>query len=405
MEQMDFALQAGMRAVDRAGDVQAIARKLRGDLLVLFPPQFCLTSLLLLSPSSSPYPFLVSLTHMLLLLSVGELGIGNTTTAAAIVSAFSGSDPQQTCGKGTGLDPGELEESEEEKNEEEDGGGGDKSFLQKDEEPSASFLSLSSACPYSLLPSPAHVLFALNLSNKEVVDGHKQVVDKQEQDPQKVVALSPSSSCPCFLSHPLFLPCLIPSSFRSNCLLSAFSRPLEVSSLLPSPERYSGDWENPAAAPQRFPVSSTSLSLFPCFLLRLISRCGRRAHEKKIAVLVDGFISSAAALAAVHADPDVSQVIPLLHLLPSLWLCQAIFLATRSAEIGHQSERVSSCPNSPLWLLQSLWKRFGLAVRTLLLLQSSTCRQVSSCLFASHLLAARVRRGDRSRAGLSHPSR
>ena len=37
------------------------------------------------------------------ILGTGELGIGNTTTSAAILSVFSGLDPDITCGKGAGL--------------------------------------------------------------------------------------------------------------------------------------------------------------------------------------------------------------------------------------------------------------------------------------------------------------
>jgi nicotinate-nucleotide--dimethylbenzimidazole phosphoribosyltransferase len=37
-------------------------------------------------------------------LGAGEMGIGNTTSAAAIFSAFSGLDPMETAGRGTGLD-------------------------------------------------------------------------------------------------------------------------------------------------------------------------------------------------------------------------------------------------------------------------------------------------------------
>jgi nicotinate-nucleotide--dimethylbenzimidazole phosphoribosyltransferase len=39
---------------------------------------------------------------------VGEIGIGNTTSAAAIVSAFTGASPQDTCGRGTGIDDAAL---------------------------------------------------------------------------------------------------------------------------------------------------------------------------------------------------------------------------------------------------------------------------------------------------------
>jgi nicotinate-nucleotide--dimethylbenzimidazole phosphoribosyltransferase len=37
-------------------------------------------------------------------LGAGEMGIGNSTAAAALLSAFSGLDPVETCGRGTGLD-------------------------------------------------------------------------------------------------------------------------------------------------------------------------------------------------------------------------------------------------------------------------------------------------------------
>mmetsp|Transcript_43907 Transcript_43907/g.138594 ORF Transcript_43907/g.138594 Transcript_43907/m.138594 type:complete len:265 (-) Transcript_43907:90-884(-) len=169
MEQMDFALQAGMRAVDRAGDVQAIA--------------------------------------------VGELGIGNTTTAAAIVSAFSGSDPQKTCGKGTGLDA--------------DGVARKVTIVRR----------------------------ALE-ANQVALDAYKKILAQAGQDPQELK--------------------------RQALHVLAALGGLELAAIVGA--------------------------IF-------------RAREKKIAVLVDGFISSAAALAAVHADPDVSE---------------AIFLATRSAEVGHE---------------------------------------------------------------------
>jgi nicotinate-nucleotide--dimethylbenzimidazole phosphoribosyltransferase len=38
------------------------------------------------------------------ILGAGEMGIGNTTSAAALFSAFSGLDPLETAGRGTGLD-------------------------------------------------------------------------------------------------------------------------------------------------------------------------------------------------------------------------------------------------------------------------------------------------------------
>ncbi len=38
------------------------------------------------------------------ILGAGEMGIGNTTSAAALFSAFSGLDPMETAGRGTGLD-------------------------------------------------------------------------------------------------------------------------------------------------------------------------------------------------------------------------------------------------------------------------------------------------------------
>lgn len=36
--------------------------------------------------------------------AVGEIGIGNTTSAAALVSVFTGAPPEETCGRGTGVD-------------------------------------------------------------------------------------------------------------------------------------------------------------------------------------------------------------------------------------------------------------------------------------------------------------
>jgi nicotinate-nucleotide--dimethylbenzimidazole phosphoribosyltransferase len=38
------------------------------------------------------------------LAGVGEIGIGNTTSAAALVSVFAGAPPEETCGRGTGFD-------------------------------------------------------------------------------------------------------------------------------------------------------------------------------------------------------------------------------------------------------------------------------------------------------------
>ncbi len=38
------------------------------------------------------------------IVGAGEMGIGNSTSAAALLSAFSGLDPQETAGRGTGLD-------------------------------------------------------------------------------------------------------------------------------------------------------------------------------------------------------------------------------------------------------------------------------------------------------------
>jgi len=38
------------------------------------------------------------------IIGAGEMGIGNSTSAAALLSAFSGLDPQETAGRGTGLD-------------------------------------------------------------------------------------------------------------------------------------------------------------------------------------------------------------------------------------------------------------------------------------------------------------
>jgi len=42
------------------------------------------------------------------ILGAGEMGIGNTTPAAALFSAFSGIDPSETAGRGTGLDDAGL---------------------------------------------------------------------------------------------------------------------------------------------------------------------------------------------------------------------------------------------------------------------------------------------------------
>ena len=43
------------------------------------------------------------------ILGAGEMGIGNTTSAAALFSAFSGLDPSETAGRGTGLDDAGLQ--------------------------------------------------------------------------------------------------------------------------------------------------------------------------------------------------------------------------------------------------------------------------------------------------------
>ncbi len=40
------------------------------------------------------------------IIGAGEMGIGNSTSAAALLSAFSGLDPLETAGRGTGLDDG-----------------------------------------------------------------------------------------------------------------------------------------------------------------------------------------------------------------------------------------------------------------------------------------------------------
>jgi nicotinate-nucleotide--dimethylbenzimidazole phosphoribosyltransferase len=42
------------------------------------------------------------------LAAVGEIGIGNTTSAAALVSIFTGAPPEHTCGRGTGVDDATL---------------------------------------------------------------------------------------------------------------------------------------------------------------------------------------------------------------------------------------------------------------------------------------------------------
>jgi nicotinate-nucleotide--dimethylbenzimidazole phosphoribosyltransferase len=42
------------------------------------------------------------------LAAVGEIGIGNTTAASALVSALTGASPEETCGRGTGVDDATL---------------------------------------------------------------------------------------------------------------------------------------------------------------------------------------------------------------------------------------------------------------------------------------------------------
>ncbi|PSC74487.1 nicotinate-nucleotide-dimethylbenzimidazole phosphoribosyltransferase isoform B [Micractinium conductrix] len=44
----------------------------------------------------------------LCVLCVGELGIGNTTAAAAVLAALTGAPPEEVCGRGTGLDDAGL---------------------------------------------------------------------------------------------------------------------------------------------------------------------------------------------------------------------------------------------------------------------------------------------------------
>ena len=42
-------------------------------------------------------------------LAIGEMGIGNTTSAAAIIAAFTGKPPREVAGRGTGIDDARLE--------------------------------------------------------------------------------------------------------------------------------------------------------------------------------------------------------------------------------------------------------------------------------------------------------
>lgn len=50
------------------------------------------------------YELATDLTARCDILLVGEIGIGNTTAAAALASALTGSPPRETCGRGTGID-------------------------------------------------------------------------------------------------------------------------------------------------------------------------------------------------------------------------------------------------------------------------------------------------------------
>jgi nicotinate-nucleotide--dimethylbenzimidazole phosphoribosyltransferase len=43
------------------------------------------------------------------IVALGEMGIGNTTSASALVAAFLGAEPEAVCGPGTGLDAAGLE--------------------------------------------------------------------------------------------------------------------------------------------------------------------------------------------------------------------------------------------------------------------------------------------------------
>eukprot|EP00775_Hariotina_reticulata_P010334 gene10334-10491_t len=61
--------------------------------------------------TSAPFKSQVSggsMSHSSFVLCIGELGIGNTTAAAAVLAALTGAAPDEVCGRGTGVDDAGL---------------------------------------------------------------------------------------------------------------------------------------------------------------------------------------------------------------------------------------------------------------------------------------------------------
>jgi len=110
-EECEAAMRVGAEAVHRASTVQApnnssvhgasadgasAAHALNGSSHSQTQPEPSVPS----STSSNAAP---------LLLCLGELGIGNTTAAAALLAALTGASPADVCGRGTGLDDAGLQ--------------------------------------------------------------------------------------------------------------------------------------------------------------------------------------------------------------------------------------------------------------------------------------------------------
>src|SRR5207302_4235817 len=63
-----------------------------------------LTQQQLQAATEAGHQLATSLTERCDLLVLGEIGIGNTTVAAALLAALTGLTPEAVCGRGTGLD-------------------------------------------------------------------------------------------------------------------------------------------------------------------------------------------------------------------------------------------------------------------------------------------------------------
>lgn len=91
-EECEAAMQAGAAAVLRAVLPQA------EPLLQAGPPSSCPHSAVA-TPATEAAPVAIDRS---VLLCLGELGIGNTTAAAALLAALTGAQPKDVCGRGTG---------------------------------------------------------------------------------------------------------------------------------------------------------------------------------------------------------------------------------------------------------------------------------------------------------------